>query len=446
LEAGKIPVETVPFSLENIIVQTGKTIKQLHLQNPVELKISISDKIKDTIFESDPLRIRQIINNLVGNAFKFTKEGSVVINVEEVDTLATLSTPKISKIKVSVIDTGIGISKEKQELIFNEFTQAETDTAHKFGGSGLGLAISKKLTELLGGTLKVSSIPNEGSTFSLILPLKNSDRVLAKIPYGKSKSFSGLKAVIIDDDSAMRELLKEVFEQMDIVSDAFSSFSVFKNPASDFDFILTDIQMPGTDGFSILKKLKNGETEFYNGQPVIAMTGSKEHLREYYLEKGFAEMLPKPFTKQDLLETIEHIFPEKINLSKKLKPIETVQKYTSDKFDLTLLQSFLNTPESMEEVLSVFYAQTETHMLQLKKAIGKKDFETIGKTAHRMLTMFRQLKAIEVIPVLEKMEHYRDKIETENEIEVRYDYEKLSVNVRALQKALKNRKTYNSIS
>src|SRR5690606_18576083 len=219
---------------------------------------------------------RQIINNLVGNAFKFTENGSVEIKVEEIEKF-----DKTSKIKISVIDTGIGISKEKQGVIFNEFTQADSEIAHKFGGSGLGLAISKKLTELLGGNLKVESVLGEGSSFILTLPLKNSERVLSNIPFEKQNSFEGLSAVIIDDDDTMRSLLQEIFEQINIKSQAFRSYDDFKNFDFDFDFdfILTDIQMPKTDGFSVLKSLKNGEINSYKNQPIIAMTGSREHSR-----------------------------------------------------------------------------------------------------------------------------------------------------------------------
>src|SRR5690606_13695213 len=158
---------------------------------PVTLQLSISENIKNRIFESDPLRIRQIINSLVGNAFKFTETGSVEIRVRELEKFG-----ETSKVEIAVIDTGIGISKEKQEVICNEFTQAETEIAHKFGGSGLGLAISKKLASLLGGSLKVNSVLGEGSSFVLMLPLKNSSRVLPKPGSDKTANFNGLKAMI----------------------------------------------------------------------------------------------------------------------------------------------------------------------------------------------------------------------------------------------------------
>lgn len=437
LEAGKLPIESVPFSLENIIVEAGNAVKQQFPQKAVDLKFSISQEIKSKIFESDPLRIRQIINNLVGNAFKFTENGSVEIKVEELDTSTALSVPKISKIKISVIDTGIGISEEKQQLIFNEFTQAETEIAHKFGGSGLGLAISKKLTELLGGSLKVESVLGEGSNFILTLPLKNSDRILTKTIPKEHISFEGLKAVIIDDDESMRALLQEIFEQMNIASEAFDNFENF-HANFDFDFVLTDIQMPKTDGFTVLEKLKNGEINSYKNQPVIAMTGSREHSRDFYLKKGFSEMLPKPFSKQELVAVLERIFPNRRNFSEENIVDEIFKSNSADneKFDLSLLKSFLNTPEALEEVLKVFNAQTEKDLQQIKNSIVENDTKTISEIAHRMLTMFRQIRAKEVIPILEKMEDYT--AETVEPVEMKMDFEKLILNIRDLQNALSN--------
>ena len=445
LEAGKLPVESIPFSLENIIVEAGNAVKQVYPLKPVDLKINISDSIKGIIFESDPLRIRQILNNLVGNAFKFTDSGSVSIEVKEVE-----RNGQISKVEIAVIDTGIGISKEKQELIFNEFTQAETDIAHKFGGSGLGLAISKKLTQLLDGTLMVESNLGSGSRFTLTLPLQKSNRVLSK-PFAQKKiTFNELRAIVIDDDRTMRSLLKEILEQMNIACETFGSYEDFKNFNSDnefsdtensrsIDFILTDIQMPSTDGFSILKNLKNGEINSYKDQPVIAMTGSREHNREYFFKKGFAEILRKPFSKEKLVEVLELIFPDQ-ELSSKEEKFDTQfseSNHKNGKFDLQLLKSFLNTPESLTEVLDVFNSQTDIDLQHIKEAITKKDVEIIEQIAHRMLTMFRQLQAVEVIPLLEKLEGYS--IENVEMVQMKMDYERLLLNVRELQKALKDR-------
>lgn len=437
LEAGKLPMESIPFSLENIIVEAGNAVKQQYPEKPVALNIIISEKLKNQFFESDPLRIRQIINNLIGNAFKFTEKGSVEIRVNEVE-----KKDKISTIQITVIDTGIGISKEKQKLIFDEFTQAEADIAHKFGGSGLGLAISKKLTELLGGSLKVASVLEEGSTFILSLPLRNAERK-TQIPKTKTaSSFKGLNAIIIDDDDAMRSLLQEIFEQIDIPSKAFNSYANFANAAMevDFDFLLTDIQMPNTDGFFVLKSLKEGKIGTYNKQPVIAMTGSREFNRDYYLEKGFSEMLSKPFSKQELIKALGRIFSDQNGFSKEAEVEEIVQNTNSgsDEYDLSLLKSFLNTQQALEEVLSIFNSQTEKDLRHIKQCIAEKDIQTIKEITHRMLTMFRQLKAKHVIPILEKMEEYNDAENNTFWNKAQIDFERLVLNIRDLQKALHN--------
>lgn len=452
LEAGKLPLENVAFSLENIIENAANAVHQQYIEKPVALKISISESIKNKFYKSDPLRIRQVVNNLLGNAFKFTEKGSVEIRVEELSSAKTGVSKKneISNIQISVIDTGIGISKEKQELIFNEFTQAETEIAHKFGGNGLGLAISKKLTELLGGTLKVKSVLGEGSTFTLTLPLQHSNRILPTKTKNVVSSFNSLKAIIIDDDQTMRALLKEILEQLKIDSETFSSYEQLKNADSESrvdtnaDFVLTDIQMPNTDGFTLLKNLKKGEVKAYKNQPIIAMTGSRERNREYYLKEGFAEMLAKPFSKEDLINILKHLFPkqwEALDGSNESNTTKESSK-SSDIFNLSLLNSFLSTPEALEEVLNIFNQQTKTDLQLIDKAIEDNDVDKVKETTHRMLTMTRQLQAKDVVAILEKMEEYPEvttKISNELQLEMRSDFNKLVEKFDVLQEALNNR-------
>lgn len=452
LEAGKLPLENVAFSLENIIENAANAVHQQYIEKPVALKISISESIKNKFYKSDPLRIRQVVNNLLGNAFKFTEKGSVEIRVEELSNAKTGVSKKneISNIQISVIDTGIGISKEKQELIFNEFTQAETEIAHKFGGNGLGLAISKKLTELLGGTLKVKSVLGEGSTFTLTLPLQHSNRILPTKTKNVVSSFNSLKAIIIDDDQTMRALLKEILEQLKIESETFSSYEQLKNADSESrvdtnaNFVLTDIQMPNTDGFTLLKNLKKGEVKAYKNQPIIAMTGSRERNREYYLKEGFAEMLAKPFSKEDLINILKHLFPkqwEALDGSNESNTTKESSK-SSDIFNLSLLNSFLSTPEALEEVLNIFNQQTKTDLQLIDKAIEDNDVDKVKETTHRMLTMTRQLQAKDVVAILEKMEEYPEvttKISNELQLEMRSDFNKLVEKFDVLQEALNNR-------
>uniref|UniRef100_UPI0030D84C19 ATP-binding response regulator n=1 Tax=uncultured Marixanthomonas sp. TaxID=757245 RepID=UPI0030D84C19 len=410
LEAGKLKMESVPFSLENLLQQTTETYRDIYSEKKVELLVTIDPYLQNRVFESDPLRMQQILNNLVGNAFKFTETGSI-----ELKASLLKARKKSVRVKIDVIDTGIGISEEKQQLIFKEFTQAEADTAKKFGGYGLGLAISKKLASLLDGSLKVESKPGEGSTFTLQIPLKKSDRTVRNSTKTSETAFKNLKAIVFDDDPAMRTMLSELFGQMNIEIRDFEKYSTFeKGEKTDFDFVLTDIQMPTTSGFEILENFKKGAINNYNNQPIIAMTGSREHTRKAYFDKGFAEVLQKPFTKNDLVSVLEKVLPSSISSVKKQsnssetvttpQPAQPARQEKSDLYDLSLLRSFLETDEALNDVLEVFYTQTKKDMVELKSFIEGKNREEVSQTAHRMLTMCRQISAHKVIPILEALE------------------------------------------
>lgn len=410
LEAGKLPLESVPFALDNLIEKTAHAIKEMHSHKPIHLSVTIEEKLEGSMFEGDPLRIQQIVNNLIGNAFKFTEKGEISITVSEKN-----RTANTSFVEILVRDTGIGISKEKQELIFQEFTQAEADTAHKFGGSGLGLAISKKLTELLGGSLTVSSIPQRGSTFELNLPLKRTSRIVQKPAAKESKRLKKLSALIIDDDPAMVALLKELFQQNSMDCQAFTELKKLKQEVKpNFDFVLTDIQMPEISGFEVLSSLQANEVSGYEAQPVIAMTGSREMSREEYIAKGFADMLPKPFSKNQLFDVLSSLFSESAtvgtaNKGESIQPVEAHETY-----NLSMLASFVQSDAALEEILNVFYDQTKKDLLQIKSAVSTKNYKKIENLAHRMLTMFRQLEAKKVIPILEKLETTNWKISNED--------------------------------
>lgn len=430
LEAGKLSIDFVPFSLENLLNQVAKVAKDIHIDKPVSLHLFIDDDLKGKHFESDPLRIQQIIHNLVGNAFKFTESGKIQIAAN----VLKIKKDKFT-IEIAVTDTGIGISEEKQELIFQEFTQAEQDTFKKFGGSGLGLAISKKIAALLNGNLKVKSKLHEGSTFFLTLPMRLSQKIqLAEDTAYEQEHQTGLKALIIDDDPAMVKLLKELLAQMNIHALGFTSYhELFEQPNLRFDFVLTDIEIPQINGFEGLEKIKDGALKNYSKQPVIAMTGNRQHPNSYYLEKGFTDMLEKPFSKNKLVAALSPLF---INKIKDDIPIQEVfNNSTSEIYDLTFLQSFLGNHKSMDEVLQIFFHQTEKDMNRIETAIEDYDCDTLNEVSHRMLTMCRQLSAKRVNPILETMERCALEPITKKEMDVLY--RNLKVEITTLIESLK---------
>ena len=200
-------------------------------------------------------------------------------------------------------------------------------------------------------------------------------------------------------------MLSELFEQLNIAAQDYEQFSSFtKSKTSNYDFVLTDIQMPTTSGFEILQQFKSGDIKNYSNQPIIAMTGSRQHSRQSYLDKGFAEVLQKPFTKDDLLLVLGKVFPNKFSEPTK-KTTVTISGEKSELYDLTLLRSFLETEAALQDVLQVFYNETKKDITELKAQIDTENIEGVNQTAHKMLTMCRQIDAKKVVTILETLEN-----------------------------------------
>ncbi len=404
LEGGKLNIENIPFIAADLIEETAKSIKEIHKNKNIALFLDIDLILKQTVL-GDPFRIRQILTNLIGNAFKFTKEGHVKISAK---------THKIKdnliEVHIEIKDTGIGIAKEKQHLIFEEFTQAEATTEKKFGGYGLGLTISKKLTELLGGKLSLESKLNKGSTFSFQLPLSLTDELYTS-SFEANLLVPKLKILIIDDDTALLEMLRELAEGMGITASTFTNFSEIEQDSHlVYDLVLTDIQMPQINGFKVLEELKSGKYKHYNKQPIIAMTGKRDLEPEAYISTGFSQVLEKPFSKQELVSMLKLLGfkTEKTFKSKTLTTTHATQFDHQESFvnyNLEIIQSFLGANDSaVNSILKTFLRDTKENMILLENGITANNYPQINDVAHRMLPMFRQLKAIAIVSLLECLE------------------------------------------
>ncbi|MGY8914617.1 MAG: hybrid sensor histidine kinase/response regulator, partial [Flavobacteriales bacterium] len=399
LEAGKILVDKKTFVLSDLIIETAENLKELNSNKPIELIMDIDKRLEKPII-SDPFRIRQILTNLISNAYKFTDHGFIKI---EATVLQELDNSYQTRIKV--IDSGIGVKKEKQEHIFNEFTQAEDHTDKKYGGYGLGLTISKKLTALLNGTLGLKSDGKNGSEFTIVVPLQISQTPIDQPVVKPLKPKEGLHILIIDDDLAMLKLLKEVCRNLDIITSTFTDFNeVGKSISLNYDVVLTDIQMPQISGFEVLKKLKNDGYAHYVQQPIVAMTGRKDLGEHEYLDAGFSAVLLKPFAKNSFLTVLNQLFPQSVHGENEgLQP--KAQHSSSSLFNLEVINSFLgDNKAALQEVLTTFIEDVRTNSEHLNLAIEKLDRKGINATAHKMLPMFRQLKANDIVPILEQLE------------------------------------------
>lgn len=398
LEDGQITIEMVPFCLNDIVKETSANIKAVYDQKPIQLLLEL-DPALDIAIASDPFRINQILYNLIGNAYKFTDKGNITVSTK----LETKNRTYSAVIQVS--DTGIGISKEKQQDIFNAFTQISQNNRSKDSGFGLGLAISKKLVSLLKGQLTLQSSPGKGSTFEVSFPVKLSGQPLEELTPTPSNSHFKLNVIIVDDDVSLRQLLVDVLGQYDVSTSTFEDAKAALSALDDlpYDLIITDIQLPKMNGFHFMETVKKMPS--YQQQPIIAMTGRTDIDTKEYLNSGFSKVVYKPFKTHMWLDILTELFPDRITQIKK----EETNKHTfyhSEYFDTTSIAGFLNyDEEALKSLLELFLNDTKKHITELKTAQQQNDIETIKHLSHQMLTMFKQLNATSVVPILEVFEH-----------------------------------------
>ena len=264
----------------------------------------------------------------------------------------------------------------------------------------------------MGGGISLESEENKGSTFSVELPLEISQKAMPIAPKIEINPKSELSLLIIDDDPSMLKLLKEVCITLNINAHTYNNFNnIGKKDEIGYDMVLTDIQMPNFSGFDVLSNLRNNGYSHYYGQPIVAMTGRKDIEKELYMKAGFSDILQKPFTKEMLLDVLVALFPN-TRYEDPTDETERIPATTTDSslFNLQLITSFLgNDQEGIAQILETFINDTSSNMKQLGTAIEATEIEKINTIAHRMLPMFRQLDAKDIIPLLEELELVKNK-------------------------------------
>lgn len=403
IEAGKITIEKIPFSVADVIDDVTRSINPAHLAKPIELGIDVANNLQQPII-GDPFRLRQILTNLVGNAYKFTDSGTITI---------TANQSSDGTFMISVADSGIGIADEKKSVIFEEFTQADETIEKRFGGTGLGLTISKKMAEILGGTLKVSSVLGKGSTFMLELPL-----IFSKKDAGNTTNFTNMIVVAIDDDQALLNLTTETFKQHGFTTFAFTDATqaLQKLETIACDIIVTDIQMPALNGFEFAKTLRQTTWFKANPIPIIAVTGKSDSTETEFKECGFATVIRKPFTPKTLIASVGRVLQTEIDSA-------SVEISDANSAVDRLRQFYPNDEQSMQKFIVNFIANTQANMTELERAVESNDETGVRNLAHRMAPMFQQLgcdKAGENLKAIEKDGFSADvqKLVSETKVEV----------------------------
>ncbi|MGB1857992.1 MAG: response regulator, partial [bacterium] len=307
IEAGKIELFEEEFSLPKMVEDVIETSRPLAEKNDNRIEIRM-DQDLDSIY-ADQTRVRQIILNLISNACKFTEKGEVHIEVRKILEVET------DLIEISVRDTGIGLSDEQQQKLFQAFTQADSSTTRKYGGTGLGLTITRQLSRLMGGDVTVESELGKGTKFTASLRLKRSDastsdQVLPARPKPEfsKEDGSSRKILIIDDDPTVRELMRRQLERdgFEVHSASDGKEGITKAREIKPDLITLDILMPDLDGWSVLRSLK-ADPEV-SSIPVVMASILDEKNKGFSL--GAADYLSKPLERERLIGSIRNLIGE----------------------------------------------------------------------------------------------------------------------------------------
>ena len=309
IDAGKIEFESTDFELKQLISTISETFKTTAQNKKVDLVTEIGENLPKYL-HGDSAKLIQILNNLVSNALKFTERGSVKINIK-------CLTDKKDEVDVEfkVIDTGIGIEAERLELVFDSFVQANRTTKRLYGGTGLGLSISKKLVELQGGIIKVTSKVGKGSEFIVQLTFGKSDsqeNTAAGIIEMEQEQDLNLKVLVAEDNlvnqKVMQSFLKRWKVDCVIVSNGIEVLEELKE--NEFDVILMDLEMPEMDGYEAASLIRKLDDTSVRNIPIIALTAAAlNEVKEKVYAVGMSDFVTKPFNPVELRRKLSEIKP-----------------------------------------------------------------------------------------------------------------------------------------
>lgn len=392
LESGQMEIQDIPFNVRTLFSEIYGSFRPIAEAKGLAFILNMKEEGMDRIYSGDPIRLRQVVGNLLSNAIKFTHEGRVVL-------LVKLS-PADSQLIIVVSDSGTGIPKEEQEKIFGEFTRLSG--TEKEEGFGLGLSITRKLIERMGGTLSLQSIPGKGSDFTIVMPLQESEvQTLPSAPAleeePEEESFGGREVycLLVDDDplqlALTEEFLKRNHVEVASCANPFQVVDILRNTS--FDAIITDIQMPGMDGYGLLSAIRTSGIPGTDTVPVIALSASVENEQAHYLEVGFTGFLNKPFTAKQLIALLNHLLKADI------------QTDVSPEFNFGSLTAFAGEDkDASASIIRTFAEETNKSISLLQQASDATERVQASKISHKLIPLFTMLGATDLVAQLRILE------------------------------------------
>jgi PAS domain S-box-containing protein len=334
IEAGKITLENVNFDLQALIEESVGLMAQRAHSKGLELVSLVNSNVPSKL-KGDTVRLQQVLNNLLSNAIKFTLNGEVSVYVKLLE-----ETPLKAKIVIEVCDTGIGISQEEQDLLFQPFTQVDGSTTRKFGGTGLGLSISKQLVQLMGGEINLKSELGKGSVFSIVLTFLKQEKLDAKIAH--HPALRNMKVLIVDDNEVNRKILKlqtTAWEmQSDTVESAKQALDLLSKAAEDkepYHIVIIDMGMPEIDGAELARRIRNipniAETN------LLILTSYNLSNPQQILGTTVEGYLNKPVRQSKLYDCLVNILGLSSEVVKIIKQQPATSLKTTNEFNIKVL-------------------------------------------------------------------------------------------------------------
>nr|WP_315207754.1 PAS domain S-box protein [uncultured Flavobacterium sp.] len=385
VDAGKMTFEKRPFKMKSSIAAMLHLFETKIQEKNLKLIKEYDNKIPDVLV-GDPIRLHQIILNLVSNAVKFTSKGKIIVSVH----LLHEDEDKVI-IEFAVTDTGIGIPKEKTGKIFENFQQASSGTSRLYGGTGLGLAIVKQLVEPQGGSIRVRSTVNEGSTFSFTLSFQktNAEAELENEIMELDSEIKNIKVLVVEDIPLNQLLMKTLLDDFGFARDIAENgkIAIEKLKENDYDIILMDLQMPEMNGFEATEYIRN---TMKSKIPIIALTADVTTVDLAKCKAvGMNDYIAKPIDERLLYSKIVGTLkkPKLTKLTAKLN--ENLEDKKIKCIDLVYLnQRTKSNPKLMMEMISLYLAQTPPLINTIKQSLEEKNWDLLGAAAHKMIPSF----------------------------------------------------------
>lgn len=385
IESGKLSFEKIGF---DVIYQAKSVIDSLSVQaeeKGLALELVTGEDLRDVVLLGDPVRLNQILINLINNAIKFTHEGKVIVEINCANALG-----EKTNVTFKVVDTGIGIAKEKVKTIFDTFKQADESITRKFGGTGLGLTISKQLVELQDGKISVESKIGEGTTFTFVIPYDiGSKKDILTRDNGEEPSFktepaeknlTGMKILLVEDNDINRMYAATILKKWgcDLDEAENGQIALEKVRKQDFDVILMDIHMPILDGIEASRTIRSTLAKPKSEIPIVAFTANAlKGDKDKYLDVGMNAYISKPFMPEELYKILIKYFV----------PVneEAVNKEGERLTDLSSLRKMSNNDEQfVKDMIKTFVVNTPDILNDLAQAKQEENWRMVSDMAHKL--------------------------------------------------------------